>query len=117
MIVTYPNDKSLMIDLAFARLGNCLRWPFVFLQLSAFAVFSHGSPLEKLDGVGDADVSLDGTWHFQIPAPEGFGKELAEPTGWKTMPVPGDVFREGHPIKENIPMAYKRKVSIPADFA
>jgi len=51
MIVTYPNDKSLMIDLAFARLGNCLRWPFVFLQLSAFAVFSHGSPLEKLDGV------------------------------------------------------------------
>ena len=117
MIVTYPNDKSLMIDLAFARLGNCLRWPFVFLQLSAFAVFSHGSPLEKLDGVGDADVSLDGTWHFQIPAPEGFWKELAEPTGWKTMPVPGDVFREGHPIKENIPMAYMRKVTIPADFA
>ena len=106
-----------MIDLAFARLGNCLRWPFVFLQLSAFAVFSHGSPLEKLDGVGDADVSLDGTWHFQIPAPEGFWKEVAEPKGWKTMPVPGDVFREGHPIKENIPMAYMRRVTIPTDFA
>ena len=106
-----------MIDLAFARLGNCLRWPFVFLQLSAFAVFSHGSPLEKLDGVGDADVSLDGTWHFQIPAPEGFWKEVAEPKGWKTMPVPGDVFREGHPIKENIRMAYMRKVTIPTDFA
>ena len=106
-----------MPDTALPRLVNCLRWPFVFLQLSAFAVFSHGSPLEKLDGVGDADVSLDGTWHFQIPAPEGFWKELAEPKGWKTMPVPGDVFREGHPIKENMPMAYMRKVTIPADFA
>ena len=106
-----------MPDTALPRLVNCLRWPFVFLQLSAFAVFSHGSPLEKLDGVGDADVSLDGTWHFQIPAPEGFWKELAEPKGWKTMPVPGDVFREGHPIKENIPMAYMRKVTIPTDFA
>lgn len=87
------------------------------LPIFALAALCQAAPLEKLDGVGDADVSLDGTWHFQIPAPEGFWKELAEPKGWKTMPVPGDVFREGHPIKENIPMAYMRKAAIPADFA
>lgn len=33
------------------------------------------------------------------------------------MPVPGDVFREGHLIKEDEPFAYLRKVEIPADFA
>ncbi|MCX6972441.1 MAG: hypothetical protein NTV93_20150 [Verrucomicrobia bacterium] len=89
----------------------------LLLQLLVFAVLCQAMPLDKLSGVEDADVSLDGTWHFEIPAPEGFWNELTEPKGWKTMPVPGDVFREGHPIKEDEPMAYKRKVSIPADFA
>jgi beta-galactosidase/beta-glucuronidase len=106
-----------MIDLSLTHLSKCLRWPFLLLQLSAFAAFSQGSPLDKLDGVEVADVSLDGTWHFQIPAPKDFWKELAEPTGWKTMPVPGDVFREGHLIKEDEPFAYKRKIAIPSDFA
>lgn len=89
----------------------------LLIQLLALAIPCEATTLDKLSGVGDADVSLDGTWHFQIPAPEGFWTELAEPTGWKTMPVPGDVFREGHPIKEDEPMAYKRKVAIPVDFA
>ncbi len=71
----------------------------------------------NLDGVKNPDVSLDGTWHFQLPAPEGFWKELGEPTGWKTMPVPGDVFREGHKIQYDEPFAYKRKVLIPEDFS
>jgi hypothetical protein len=89
----------------------------LLLQLSVFAFAANASPLGKLDGVANADVSLDGTWHFQIPAPKEFWKETTEPTGWKTMPVPGDVFREGHPIKEDEPVAYMRKVAIPADFA
>ena len=105
---------SSMIVLTLTHLGKRLRWALLLLQLSA--VLSQGSPLEKLDGVRAADVSLDGTWHFQIPAPEGFWKELSEPSGWKTMQVPGDVFREGHPIKEDEPVAYKRQVAIPADF-
>ena len=105
---------SSMIVLTLTHLGKRLRWVLLLLQLSA--VLSQGSPLEKLDGVREADVSLDGTWHFQIPAPEGFWKELSEPSGWKTMPVPGDVFREGHTIKEDEPVAYKRQVAIPADF-
>ena len=105
---------SSMIVLTLTHLGKRLRWALLLLQLSA--VLSQGSPLEKLDEVREADVSLDGTWHFQIPAPEGFWKELSEPSGWKTMPVPGDVFREGHPIKEDEPVAYKRQVAIPADF-
>jgi hypothetical protein len=77
---------SSMITRTLTPLGKPLCWSLLLLQLSA--VLSQGSPLDKLDGVREADVSLDGTWHFQIPAPEGFWKELAEPTGWKTMPVP-----------------------------
>ena len=75
------------------------------------------SSLDQLDGVKTPDVSLDGTWHFQLPAPNDFWKEEGALTGWKTMPVPGDVFREGHAIKEDLPFAYKKKISIPADFA
>ena len=94
-----------------------MRKLLLLLQLSFFAFAANASPLGKLDGVANADVSLDGTWHFQIPAPKDFWKETTEPTGWKTMPVPGDVFREGHPIKEDEPVAYMRQVAIPADFA
>lgn len=88
----------------------------------AVAVFiasmaNHASALDKLDGVAHPDISLDGTWHFQLPAPDGFWKEEGAPTGWKTMPVPGDVFREGHKIKYDEPFAYKRKVLIPEDYA
>ena len=77
----------------------------------------HAASLDKLEGVQNPDVSLDGTWHFQLPAPNEFWKEQGEPEGWKTMPVPGDVFREGHRIKEDQPFAYKRKVLIPEDYA
>ena len=73
--------------------------------------------LDHLDGVLSPDISLDGIWHFQLPAPKDFWKEQAAPAGWKTMPVPGDVFREGHLIKEDQPFAYKRKVMIPKDYA
>lgn len=52
------------------------------------------SSLDQLDGVKTPDVSLDGTWHFQLPAPNDFWKEEGALTGWKTMPVPGDVFRD-----------------------
>jgi len=75
------------------------------------------SSLDQLDGVKHPDVSLDGTWHFQLPAPNDFWKEEGALTGWKTMPVPGDVFREGHAIQEDQPFAYKKRISIPADFA
>lgn len=90
------------------------------MLLSAEAVdlvARRGDSLDKLEGVQRPDISLDGTWHFQLPAPDEFWKELAEPTGWKTMPVPGDVFREGHLIKMDQPFAYKRKVMIPKDYA
>ena len=73
--------------------------------------------IDRLDGVKNPDISLNGEWHFQLPAREGFWKEQAEPVGRKTMPVPGDVFREGHLIKEDEPFAYKRKVVIPKDSA
>ena len=94
-----------------------LRIPLFTLHFSLLTLLCQASPLDKLEGVANADVSLDGTWHFQLPAPAEFWKEQDEPTGWKTMPVPGDVFREGHAIKEDLPFAYKKKISIPADFA
>ena len=84
---------------------------------SMSGLLCQASQLDTLDGVERPDLSLDGTWHFQLPAPDEFWKESAEPTGWTTMPVPGDVFREGHAIKEDIPFAYKKKISIPVDFA
>ena len=99
---------------------NPSRWlstSLIALPFSLFTLLSHASPLDQLDGVENADVSLNGSWHFQLPAPEEFWQEQAEPTDWKTMPVPGDVFREGHAIKEDLPFAYKKKISIPADFA
>ncbi len=87
------------------------------LHFSLFTLPSHASPLDSLEGVSNADVSLDGSWHFQLPAPEGEWQNPGEPEGWKTMPVPGDVFREGHRIVEDQPFAYKRKIEVPADFA
>ena len=89
----------------------------VFIAVMGHGLMSHASPLDTLEGVQHPDVSLEGTWHFQLPAPEDFWKEQGAPTGWTPMPVPGDVFREGHAIKEDLPFAYKKKISIPADFS
>jgi len=99
------------------KTSHWLRVSLFTLHFSLFTLLCHASPLDKLGGVADADISLDGTWHFQLPAPEGEWQTAGEPEGWKTMPVPGDVFREGHAIKEDQPFAYKKKIAIPADFA
>ena len=88
----------------------------IFVASVGLGLECSASSLDTLEGVENPDVSLDGTWHFQLPAPAGFWQEQSEPTDWKTMPVPGDVFREGHAIKEDIPFAYKKKISIPEDF-
>ena len=94
------------------------QWLFLFtLHFSLFTLPIHAAKLDGLEGVANADVSLDGEWHFVLPAPEGDWHQPGEPEGWKTMPVPGDVFREGHAIKEDIPFAYKKKITVPADFA
>jgi len=87
------------------------------IQVVALSLMGHAATLDALQGVETPDISLNGAWHFQLPAPVGFWKEPAVSAGWKAMPVPGDVFREGHLIKEDEPFAYKRKVLIPADYA
>jgi len=89
----------------------------IAILFASMATSLQAAALDNLDGVKNPDVSLDGIWHFQLPAPNDFWKELGAPTGWHIMPVPGDVFREGHAIREDLPFAYKKKISIPADFA
>ncbi len=88
----------------------------MMIALLISSLVGHAATLDHLDGVQKPDISLNGTWHFQLPAPKGFWKEQAAPEGWKTMPVPGDVFREGHLIEYDQPFAYKRRVLIPEDY-
>ncbi len=74
-----------------------------------------GAP--KINGVASAVISLDGMWKFNPKPPEVFWKNEAVPDTWGDMPVPGDIWAQGVEFWYDQPVAYKKRIDIPADFA
>lgn len=77
-------------------------------------------PLPKsvtIDGVRSSSISLDGTWKFTLDPPTECWLNEVSPDAWDEITVPGDVFAQGFPIRQDKPYAYKRRIEIPVDFA
>lgn len=70
----------------------------------------------KVSGVASAVIRLDGIWKFNMKAPEEFWKNEFVPDAWGDMPVPGDIWAQGVEFWYDQPVAYKKRIDIPADF-
>lgn len=70
---------------------RCIHLSLFTLHLSLFTLLCHASPLDKLEGVKNADVSLNGSWHFQLSAIEPHQKGTLElpANNWKERPQIG----------------------------
>ena len=60
-----------------------------------------------VDGVKTPVISLDGTWNFR---PSASAK-------WTSLRVPGEAAMQGYAIEHDRPFFYKKKFTVPADYA
>ena len=90
---------------------------------------------EKVEGVKDPQISLDGEWNFTVRPQNGFWRNTTDLSGWDTANIPGDLDAEGFPVYDvenpdwtggygdakfypgnNLEMAYKRQIFVPEDY-
>jgi len=79
--------------------------------------------------VADPVISLSGAWKFHLNPPSNFWGNNVDPSAWEDLQVPHDLFaegifqnlgnkldRNGNPFM-NRELAYKKEVTIPADYS
>ncbi len=69
-----------------------------------------------VSGVRQARISLDGVWKFSLNPPAEFWKNNIDPDSWQDIAVPGDIWAQGFKFDTDMPIAYKQKIEIPADY-
>jgi len=84
---------------------------------------------DNTSGVSDPVRSLSGSWKFHLNPPANFWNNNIDPSTWEELQVPHDLFAEGifqnlgnKLDRNNMPfmnreLAYKKQVTIPADFS
>ncbi len=75
------------------------------------------APAERVPGVRDPVVSLNGTWKFTTAPPPDFWLNEVTPDAWPSIEVPGECLMQGFEIRHDVGYPYKKKFDIPADFA
>ena len=96
--------KYLIVLLAITLLINCKN------------VASENEGVVKVDGVKNANISLNGTWKLTLDPPVDFFKNEVSPNGWHNAEVPNELMTQGFLIKMDEPFVYKRQIDIPDDF-
>lgn len=71
----------------------------------------------KVHGVKDPVILLNGDWKFSMEPPEAFWEKDIDFTQWPDIKVPGECQMQGFAIRHDRPYVYKKRFSIPADFA
>ncbi len=71
---------------------------------------------DKVMGVRNPLVSLNGTWKFSMNPPERFWENSVSPIQWDDVQVPGELLMQGFNIQQDVEYAYKTKINIPEDF-
>lgn len=72
---------------------------------------------ERVGGVDDPYISLDGTWLFSTEPSGIYWSDDAEHSPWAAIEVPGEAYMQGFDVHPDIEYAYKREVQIPERFA
>ncbi|MEN8228779.1 MAG: sugar-binding domain-containing protein, partial [Bacteroidota bacterium] len=69
-----------------------------------------------VSGVENAEISLNGTWKFNMDPPDRFWEAGISTADWADIEVPGECAMQGFAIKHDQPYAYKHDFVIPEDF-
>jgi len=70
-----------------------------------------------VEGVSNPIINLNGDWKISLDLPNEFWKQTTLETDWRDVKVPGEVMMQGFSIKNDVPFAYKKEISIPVDFS
>lgn len=62
---------------------------------------------DRVTGVKNAILSLNGDWEFQFSPKD----------KWSTIKVPGEIAMQGFALEHDNPVCYKKQIVIPADYA
>ncbi len=68
-------------------------------------------------GVRSPVISLNGTWKINVRPPDRFWTDSIDPASWTDTDVPGYTVTQGLEIEENQEYAYRKRITIPSDFA
>jgi beta-galactosidase len=71
---------------------------------------------DKVLGVANSAVSLNGTWKFSLIPPQDFWSNDVRPDDWADIEVPGECLMQGFNVKHNTAYPFKREIFIPLDF-
>ena len=83
----------------------------------SFCTTKNDPVLLLVEGVEDPLLSLDGLWQFSLEPPSEFWSSDVVHEAWPEIEVPGEPAMQGYTIVHDQPIAYKKTVMIPADYA
>ena len=102
------------------------RFPDVIKKLCAITAILSLFPLLQghadglsdyvVPGVAEPVVKLSGIWKINIHPAADFWRQDDLDSNWKDIRVPGECMMQGFPIRHDQPFAYKKRITIPADF-
>jgi hypothetical protein len=89
-------------------------------SVSKDSLFFDTNPLsvlpERVHGVRQCRISLNGEWQFTMTPGGTFWLKDAPATGWKPIRVPGECQMQGFLIRHDQEYAYRKTLDIPPDF-
>lgn len=62
-------------------------------------------------------LPLDGPWRFSLAPPTEYPRPDLDDSGWATLQVPGEPAMQGFAVEHDREMAYRRRVTVPAEWA
>jgi hypothetical protein len=71
----------------------------------------------RVAGVSQPEILLNGTWQFQLNPPEHFWEAEGPARAWRAVTVPGEPQMQGFDVVSDKEFAYQRRLPIPADYA
>ncbi len=93
---------------------------FLFLIIASALTYCTSDDKPVLLFVEDVKtplLSLDGEWEFTLKPPVNFYKINEDEGLWAGIEVPGEPAMQGYPVLHDQPVAYKKTIMIPADYA
>jgi beta-galactosidase len=91
---------------------------FLSLGLSDFAAINQPPLPERIVGMNNQQLLLNGLWQFDLHPQKGFEKSGYKPsTNWQTIQVPGECAMQAFAIEHDKPVLYSKVFNLPANYA
>ncbi|GGW49405.1 glycoside hydrolase family 2 protein [Arenibacter certesii] len=69
-----------------------------------------------VESVEEPIINLNGIWKVNTNPKDEFWLEKDLDNSWKDIQVPGELMMQGFSIKNDVPFAYKKEITIPSDY-